>query len=57
MEVDTDLHPSLHPYCHPQIIYFKFSLMIECRLPFERFVCDYKHSDEDAVDNWNILFS
>ena len=35
LAVDSGVHPSLHPNCHHQIIYCKFSLMIEYPPPYE----------------------
>ena len=55
LAVDTDLHSSLHPYCHHQIIYCKFNLMIECHSSYERSVWDYRRSDKLVAFNDNDL--
>ena len=62
LTVDCGAHPSLHPNCHHQIIYFKFNLMIEYPHPYERIVCDYNHADQNAIAkalvqvDWIFLF-
>ena len=38
--VDSGAHPSLHPTCHHQIIFYKFNLMIEYPPPYEHLVWD-----------------
>ena len=59
--VDSDVHPSLHPNCHHQIMFCKFNLMIEYPLPYKHLVWDYKHSDKNAAAkaldqvDWNFL--
>ena len=35
LAVDNGVPPSLHPNCHHQIIYFKFSLVIKYLPPYE----------------------
>ena len=62
LAVNSGALPCLHPNCHHQIIYCKFNLMIKDPLPYERFVWDYKHSNENAIAkaldqvDWNFSF-
>ena len=49
LAVNSSVLPSLHPNCHYQIIYCKFDLMFKDPPPYERFVWDYKHSNENAI--------
>ena len=49
LAVNSSVLPSLHPNCHYQIIYCKFNLTTEDPPPYERFVWDYKHSNENAI--------
>ena len=61
MAVDSVFHPSLHPNCHHQTIYYKFNLL---QIPptYECFVWNYKHFNENALAqalnqvDWNFLF-
>ena len=52
--VNSGVLPSLHPNCHHQIIYCKFNLMIKYPPAYERFVWDYKHSNENAIANSTV---
>ena len=49
LAVDSGAHPPLHPNCHYQIIYCKFSLMTEYLPPYEGSAWDYKRSGENAI--------
>ena len=61
--VESDVHPSLHPNCHHQIIFAKFNLKIYYPPPYLRDVWDYKEANADLIKrainnfNWEKAFS
>ena len=58
MVVDSGVHPSLHPYCHHQIIYCRCNLSIEYSPPSERLVWNYikmlRQNQLNKVLYWQI---
>ena len=55
--VESDVHPSLHPNCHHQIVFAKFNLMISYPPPYSREVWHYREANTDlirrAISNFN----
>ena len=55
--VESGVHPSLHPNCHPQIVFAKFNLMIFYPPPYSREVWHYREANTDlirrAISNFN----
>ena len=55
--VESDVHPSLHPNCHHQIIFAKFNLKIYYPPPYLREVWHYKETNADllkpTINNFN----
>ena len=49
LAVDCGVYPSLHPYCHHQIIYCKFNSMTEYPHPYECLVWKYNHANQNAI--------
>ena len=47
--VESGVHPSLHPYCHHQIIFAKFNLKIYYPPPYLREVWHYKEANADLI--------
>ena len=49
--VELGVHPSLHPNCHHQIVFAKYSLMISYPLPYSRnvWVWHYRESNTDLI--------
>ena len=46
---ESGVHPSLHPNCHHQVIYAKFSLKVYYPPQYEREVWHYKEADTDLI--------
>ena len=44
---ESGVHPSLHPNCHHQVIFAKFSLKVHYPPPHEREIWHYKEADAD----------
>ena len=57
MVVELGVHPSLHPYCHHQIVFAKFNLMMSYLTPYYIEVCHYTEANTDfirrAISNFN----
>ena len=47
--MESDVHPSLHPNCHHQIIYAKFKLKVYYPPPYEREVWHCQSADCNAI--------
>ena len=62
LSVNCEVHGSLHPNCHHQIVYSRFNLDIYYPPPYQRLIWDYKKADatkiRKALDsvNWERLF-
>ena len=62
LSVNSGVHVSLHPNCHPQIVHSSFNLNICYPPPYQRLIWDYKKADANiirkALDsvNWERLF-
>ena len=61
--VKSGVHPSLHPNCHHQIVFAKFSLTIYYPPPYLREVWHYREANADLIKqvinnfNWEKAFS
>ena len=59
LAVDSGVHPTIHGNCHHQILFSKFSLMLE----YEQLIWDYRKANIDSIQkaleqiNWRFLFS
>ena len=47
--VDCEIHPSLHPNCHHQIVYCKLDLKIAYPPPYQRCVWYFKRANIDSI--------
>ena len=47
--VDSDVHPSLHPNCHHQIVYAKFNWKIHFPPPCEREIWHYGQGNTELI--------
>ena len=60
--VESGVHPFLHPNCHHQIIFAKFTLDIVYPPPYEREIWNYQMVDIDLIKrainsfDWEKLF-
>ena len=52
----SDVHPSLHPNCHHQIIYVKFKLKVYYPPSYEREVWHYQNADCNAIKKQSQIF-
>ena len=61
--VNSEVHSSLHPYCHHQILYSSFNLNSYYPPPYKRLVWDYKRANSTTIRkaldsvNWKTLFN
>ena len=61
--MNSDIHSSLHPNCHHQIIHAKFNLKIYYPPPYERILWYYQDANNDLMQrfifqfNWERAFS
>ena len=59
--MDSDVHTSLHPNCHHQIVHAKLNLKIEYYPLYERLVWNYKNTNIQLLNrtietfNWEKL--
>ena len=57
-----DVHPSLHPNRHHQIVFSNFNLKTEYPAIYERLLWNYKNADSQSINkaiemfNWEKLF-
>ena len=49
LSVNSEVHASLHPNCHHQIVHTKFNLDISYRPPYQRLLWDYKKADFEKI--------
>ena len=62
LSVNSEVHSSLHPNCHHQIVHTSFNLDIYYPPPYQRLIWDYKKTDSTnirkALDSvsWERLF-
>ena len=49
LSVESGTHPSLHPFCHHQIIYAKFNLEVLYTPPYTREIWHYQDSNVDLI--------
>ena len=60
--VDCGTHPSLHPKCHHQIMYFKLDLTIVYPPPYQKCIWDFKRANTDSIRkavkmvDWHFMF-
>ena len=47
--IDSGVQPSLHPYCHHQLVFAKFDLSISYPPPYERTVWYYNRANPDLT--------
>ena len=62
-EIESGVHPSLHPNCHHQIVFAKFNLDIVYPPPYEREIWHYQKANIDLIKrainsfDWEKAFS
>ena len=49
LNIESGVHPLLHPNCHHQVIYVKFNVKVHYPPPYEREVWHYKETDTDLI--------
>ena len=60
--VESGVHPSLHPNCHHQIVFAKFSLQIYYPPPYPREIWHYEQANTELIRrvvtdfNWDRTF-
>ena len=54
--MDSGVQPSLHPYCHHQLVFAKFGLSISYPPPYERTVWYYNRANPDLTRREIDLF-
>ena len=60
--IESNVHPSLHPNCHHQIIFAKFNLDIVYLPPYEREIWHYQKVNIDLIKrainsfDWESVF-
>ena len=47
--IDCGTQPSLHKNCHQQITFCKLNLKVEYPPPYQRYVSNFKKSNNDAI--------
>ena len=52
----SDVHPSLHPNCHHQIVFAKFNLTIFYPAPYKQLVWHYQQTNTDFIKRAIELF-
>ena len=56
MLIDSNVHASVHPNCHHQIIYVNFNLKIAHPPPYERTVWHFKQANSDHIKRFIEIF-
>ena len=47
--IESNIHPSLHPNCHHQIVYAKIKLLVYFPPPYSREVWHYKDANTELI--------